>query len=255
MSLRAWGLLIILAVLVVVFAANRPPEPESWSWVWIGKKLWHMPGGIGALFGAFLGLIAVALATRKGFDNLIRAQKEQAAIDREAEVDRIEWETTCLAAGLRGELKYVIFTIRSHASVLRKKAALFEDKAKDAKMAKEKIHLDIWPVPECRFYIANVSNLGLLGADITAELSFAYEKLAEWRRDVDRSEPSFIGSIYQTMPGYADILETYLPYFEDLVRRLEVIERGEPDPGISIEMPPDLPLGAPIEQPEVAPER
>lgn len=107
LSPTAWRALIVLAVAAVVFVFTRPPPPESWSWVWIGKKLWNMPGGIGALFGAFFGLGAVALAAHVGSKNLIAAQEHQADLARQAHEAQIAEDRKILAAGVLAILALV----------------------------------------------------------------------------------------------------------------------------------------------------
>lgn len=87
-------LFLLFVVALLVIDATRPPSPESWSWVWIGKKLWKMPGGIGALVGTLFGLIG-------GFATLIRAQKHQAYLARE--LQKKQWQETHKLADLARE--------------------------------------------------------------------------------------------------------------------------------------------------------
>lgn len=92
MSPVAWRLLILLFVVaLLVFDATRPPSPESLSWVWIGKKLWTMPGGIGALVGTLFGLMG-------GFATLIRAQKHQADLASDLQIN--QWKESHRLADL-----------------------------------------------------------------------------------------------------------------------------------------------------------
>ena len=105
MSPLAWRLLILLIVIALLgFDATRPPPPESWSWVWLGKKLWTMPGGIGAMIGALIGFSVLIWATNKSYKNLIAAQNHKAELDRGLAEEVLHRERTTIYTAIAADL-------------------------------------------------------------------------------------------------------------------------------------------------------
>lgn len=232
MSPLAWRLLILLFVVaLLVFDATRPPSPESWSWDWIGKKLWKMPGGIGALIGTIIGFGALVYATNKGYKNLITTQVHKAELDRQAELDRIEWEQQCLAAGLQGELKSVVHSCRVHAVWLRETAKEMAKYAEGGDFQTAKFRIEPRPIAQCVFFKSTASKIGILGASLAHEVTYSYEKIEGYRRRAEATESVIPATLAELLPSYAVHLEQDIALLEDLIRRLSAIERGEGDPG------------------------
>lgn len=231
MSPLAWRLLILLFVLaLLVFDATRPPSPESWSWVWIGKKLWKMPGGIGALIGALIGFGGLMYMTSKGYENLITAQEHQAHLSRQAELDRIEWEMQCLAVGLRGELESVAAHCQFQTAHIRKRAEKMASVTGRAK--KTPMEYDPAPILEFAFFKANAGRLGILGGKLAGDLSRIFETFAIWRRIAENAAAISPELQAKQLLVAADTLEGNIPTIIDMIDRLKAVERGETDPGL-----------------------
>ncbi|NQU61516.1 MAG: hypothetical protein HQ512_10340 [Rhodospirillales bacterium] len=209
---------IAVVLLGIVFAANRPPPPESWSWVWLGKKIWNMPGGMGALFG----IVA-------GFFTLIAAQNHKAKRDREAHKERQQEEKRLLAAGLNGELRAVITIFKTRADGLRQTASIL--RKKDQQIKEQQLPIPQEPHTERAFYKANAGKLSLLGANLTKHVTLMYEALAATNRMASTIDPTTIATLIDTLPNTADSLKKRIPGISDLADRLEAVAQGEDDPG------------------------
>lgn len=214
---------------------------EPWSWAWIGEKLWTMPGGVGAMIGALIGFLALAYVTRRGYENLIAAQTHQAAIARKAELDRIEWEQHCLAAGLAGELRAVRVNCSAHADYLREAAQEMDARAAGASSQPHEYYVELAPVAECAFFKANAGRLGILGNDLAGHVTTIYEMLATWRRDVQKDKKFLPLTKAKFLPRSAALIEDIMQEITDVIRRLEAIEQGLPDPGKDTAVPRKTP--------------
>lgn len=204
---------------------------DPWSLDWIGEKLWTMPGGVGALIGALIGFGALAWATHRGYRNLIAVQAHQATIDRTAELNRIEWDQQCLAAGLAGELRAVRINCSAHADYLREAAQEMDARAAGASSQPHEYYVELVPVAECAFFKANAGRLGILGNDLAGHVTTNYEMLATWRRDVQKDKKFLPLTQAKFLLRSAAFIESIMLEITNVIRRLEAVERGEPDPG------------------------
>jgi len=207
------------------------PELEPWSLAWVVEKIWTMPGGIGAMIGAIIGFTALVYVTNKGYKNLIAAQVHQAELNRQAELDRIEWEQQCLAAGLQGELKSVVQSCRAHAEWLRETAKKMAEYAEDGDFQTTKFLIEPRPIAQCVFYKSTAGKIGLLGATLAHEVTYSYEKIESYRRRAEATERLTPAILAEHLPSYAGLLEQDIVFLEDRIHRLGAIERGETDPG------------------------
>ncbi len=207
---------------------------EPWSWAWVGEKLWQMPGGVGALIGALIGFGALIYATRRGYQNLIAAQTHQANLARKDREAQINEDRKMLAAGLRGELNAVVRIGKAHVEFLESSGSQMAFAAMmDPPVGRgpPKVVIDPTPIIECAFFKANAGRLNLLGANLSADIIMIYEVTAYWRRRAEGAEPFDVEGFKDEISNIARNIKSVFPKIEDMARRLEVVERGEPDPG------------------------
>ena len=216
---------------------------EPWSWAWIGEKLWQMPGGVGALIGALIGFGALIYATRRGYENLIKAQKHQADLAREAREAQSAEDRKMLAAGLRGELNAIVLIGKAHIEFLESSGPRVALAAVAAPVGRglPKVAVDPTPIIECAFFKANAGRLDLLGADLAAGIILIYEVTTYWRRRAEGAEPFDAERFKDEISNVTRNIESVFPKIEDVARRLEAIEQGLPDPGKGTAVPRKYP--------------
>lgn len=142
--------------------------------------------GWATLVGAVIGLSAIAWQTRRGFSHLISSQKSQANIDQQARLDQAEiereqheWqqrrEAEQLSAALRGALlanRQAAINAKLHSMLMSKIA---EDRARKDPDGEGKIVFKF--NFDTAIFDANITRIGLLGADLVADVSQVFSEL------------------------------------------------------------------------------
>lgn len=191
------------------------------------------------LVGAVLGLSAIAWQTRRGFSHLISSQRNQAELDREARLEQLhlereqqEWrerrESKVLSAALRGALianYQAAINVKLHCSmmsIISKKIAE-EHGSRESKIALSfKFDLSIFDV--------NNSRIGLLGADIAADVSQVFSELR-----IPESYNSDLSIDYKMQAviydGVSKGMDNVMEDIMHVTERLRVFESGGSDPG------------------------
>jgi len=196
--------------------------------------------GIATFTGAIIGLCVIAWQTGAGFKNLIRSQENQSKLEREARLHQAEieqnakiteerWKRAQLLSALRSEIVYLLGLSHDAQKI---SAGLVDVYREYARRGTQKVSA---PIPRNSFdapvYKPNISNLGLLGvslgADVVTVLSFADGKT----RDFVSSQPvanDFIADLYE---ADALLLKDWGQDLFHVAMRIRATEEENPDPG------------------------
>jgi hypothetical protein len=197
--------------------------------------------GLATLVGAIIGLSVVAWQTRQGFQNLIRSQQNQAALDREARLHRFDldertrndervMEVATLLASLRAEMIHLYrLAHETEAVSTHLKKAYLEHAKAGAAPIKAKIPRDSFDAPIFRLHLSKIGLLGpSLAADVVIVLSVADGK----SQDFETTSPLTMEFIANTIYGPNALKMKH--WREDLFHvamRIRAVEEGTPDPG------------------------
>jgi hypothetical protein len=148
------------------------------AWVGAAGAIEDIPTGwatlVGPIVGAVIGGLAIGWQARAGFKTLKLSQEGQAEIARDLEAEKRRMDAITLSSALRGELLAVSQIIkRTRYSVyFVKKIA---EKAKSD--GREQTITPQLPTIECPIYLANASQIGLLGPDMAVDVALLFTDL------------------------------------------------------------------------------
>lgn len=154
-----------LLVLNLIWAANQTS--------------WKVDPGTATLCGAIIGLAIIGQQARRGFANLIKSQRNQAELNRDARLHEVEIERDNKTAERKHERELLQGSIRAEIAALMPQVhnagrgsrnmammnKLLHDNGKRSEA--KKLTLTSFEAP---VFKANVSKLGLLGVSIAADV-------------------------------------------------------------------------------------
>jgi hypothetical protein len=198
---------------------------ESMRSIWEWAISNDLPQGWAILFGLGLGLCAIAWQTRKGFGSLVKSQQNQAELDRQATMQRLQMERRAeadaraahgksLAAALIGELTACQRMQSLRATNLGVMQAVSEKMGGDGASVALTSSAITTPV-----YQSIIPELGLLGASLVADVVAVYSRL-NMDSHGDRSPAEQLSTVVEDLRDIAHV-----------IIRLQAFQEGSRDPG------------------------
>lgn len=200
--------------------------------------------GLATLVGAIVGLCVVAWQTGQGFKNLIRSQENQAQIAREARLHQAELEQEAMGrqqqqdrATLLGSLRAEIASLFGAVTDAQKHVWTLALIAKAIKKSGQSPSTKVIALHtfEAPVFKASISNLGILGANLGADvirvLSKANGKEVKFQQEIALPHDVVI-TLYE---GNHAALEKWASDLYHVAMRIRAAEDGTPDPGTLVE--------------------
>lgn len=198
--------------------------------------------GTATLLGAIVGLGIIGWQARLGFLNLVKSQRNQSELDREArlhqsEIERAREETSVnerrniLANALWAET-YALYFQAAEQYVAHK---MFGKVAEEMERRREPPVLTNigFPSFDAPVYKANIPNLGLLPPGITADVVLVMTRAKGGEPYKTESERPLSHSLTKTLHhGFADTMKDWRDDLFHVSKRLaSIINPSNPDPG------------------------
>ncbi|MCS3929553.1 hypothetical protein M2175_004584 [Bradyrhizobium elkanii] len=240
-----WSLLRVRRLpieLRVALIANAALLALNVSWA-AAQGSWKVDPGTATLFGAVIGLAIIGQQARRGFANLIKSQRNQAELNRDARLHQVEIERAektaererdreLLQASIRAEIAALMpgangAGLGSYNLAVMNKALHDHGKQSTAK----KIVLTSF---EAQVFKANIDKIGLLGVSIAADVI----------KVLSRARPGISVELDAPIPHsvsaalYASDYDSMNKWHSDLhhvALRIIAQENGAKDPGTLIE--------------------
>jgi hypothetical protein len=198
---------------------------------------WKVDPGVATLLGAIVGLGIVGWQARLGFGNLVRSQENQAKLEREARLHQRELDREnrnedeaakrkTLLAALRAEIFFLSMKA-SEASTWAEMMSKFTDGASKSGLSNTNEELTVLSF-DAPVFKANISNLGLLGASLAADVVTVCSRATP--APVTKFDtPAPIAMVVSFYAAHSLIMHEWM---EDLIhvgRRLRAAEEGTED--------------------------
>jgi hypothetical protein len=195
--------------------------------------------GLATLTGAIVGLGVVGWQTNRGFGNLIRSQRNQSELDREARLHQAEllqvtkdkereYEKYLLLASIRAEIAALMHAVSSAGEGSRKMAVLFKALHENKSQNPSKIiKLTSFDAP---IYKANIDKLGLLGVSIAADVIRVMSRARAGVETIN-SDPVPYAVAAAIYAGDYDAMNKWYDDLHHVAVRIIANEGGLPDPG------------------------
>jgi hypothetical protein len=195
--------------------------------------------GLATLVGAIFGLGVVAWQTNRGFGNLIRSQRNQSELDREARLHQAEllqinknnereYEKWILLASIRAEIVALMHAVHTAGEGSRQMAvlskALHENRSQNTS---KMIKLSSFDAP---VYKANIDKLGLLGVSIAADVIKVMSRARPGIESVNADPIPYSVATAIYAADY-DAMNKWHDDLHQVALRIISLESGTPDPG------------------------
>jgi hypothetical protein len=179
-------------------------------------RLWNMPVGLGALIGAFLGLLAMV------FGALYHAQ-----LVRESDARRHTAEARALAGVLAGELSIGYEAFKHQLHTARGRLDRWQSDAREKGVSTDRVRVKagnqgLYPAVDLPILQANAHRLPILGNGLAAELAEVHAMSVRWQR-LERSPP--VDSLSVCLDEHAKLVEQ-IEDVEHVLRRIEGFAQG-----------------------------
>lgn len=196
--------------------------------------------GLATLIGAIIGLSVVAWQTNQGFQNLIRSQQNQAALDRDARLHRFELDEEAREAERAKEVESLLASLRAEMIHLYNLTWEAEDlslrlKENYLKQAQAGVGPTKGAVPRESFdapiFRSHLSKIGLLGPSLAADVIIVLSIADGKSQDFESTSPltmEFIANIYG---HYALKMKHWREDLFHVAMRIRAFEEGTRDPG------------------------
>jgi hypothetical protein len=200
--------------------------------------------GIATLCGAVIGLSVIAWQAGVGFQNLIKSQENQARIEREGRLHRAELEQeaearvierrrTDLLAALRAEIVALFGALSMAAYHVRNLIMIEKALQRTGKPSQTKlIRLNSFEAP---VFTANISNLGLLGANLGADVISVCSLANGKEVKFEHEQPMPHDMVLMIYQGNLRSLEKWQSDLHHVAMRILANENNTADPGTLIE--------------------
>ena len=225
---------VALAATLAILALN-----VVWAYT---QASWKIDPGTATLCGAIIGLAIIGQQARRGFSNLIRSQRNQSELDREArlhqvELDRISQleETDKRLSSLANALWAEVYALHYQIHEQWRSNKMFAVVSKE--MAKKGIPPTAksmsFPTFDVPVYKANISNLGLLPPSIAADVVLVMTRARGGEnRNMEMDQPISHDLAETLHRGFAETLEEWRDDLFHVSKRLSsVINPKNQDPG------------------------
>jgi hypothetical protein len=196
--------------------------------------------GLATLWGAVIGLCVVAWQTRRGFQNLIKSQQNEAELQRIARLHQQELDAANITADERRKKQVLVAALWAETVSLHKQvgdahmtAVLMREMAKgmQRKGAQNTSSTIIFRAFDAPIYKANIPNLGLLGASVAADVVLVASRATGTSPNVTQDHPPSWDVMATIYHGHAEMLEDWLRDLLHVANRLRSVMNGTPDPG------------------------
>lgn len=200
--------------------------------------------GIATLCGAVIGLSVVAWQAGVGFKNLIKSQENQAEIERVARLHRAQLEEAAeerkvvkdraaLLGALRAEIAYLYGSVTDAENyvtglIMMEKAIIQRGLPSNTKA----IALNTFDAPVFR---ANVSNLGLIGAYLGADIIKVLSRANGKEIKISLDQPMMHDVVLMIYEGNKSSLRKWGSDLHHVAMRILSYENNTADPGTLIE--------------------
>ena len=190
--------------------------------------LWNMPEGVGALLGALVGLLAVALAVWLGFRSLMRAYAVQADKARDDEQRRLDDKRRSIAAALKAEIQAASAAMRAFLASNPRVHIAHED-GRDPVISG-------YPNPTMKLYDALSPDLWRLGPDLCSDLVDTYDLFARLKEQASAYRSMAPQNVEIVMNTHIEsgVFRVYADFLQDIQRRLGAVVEGDDDPGPTV---------------------
>ncbi len=200
--------------------------------------------GFATLCGAVVGLSVVAWQARVGFQNLIKSQVNQARIERDARMHQAELDDAAddraqqkkmaaLLGALRAEIVYLLGAVSDaenniYAMIQIEKALMASNRPPSTKTIA--LHSFTAPV-----FQANISNLGLISANLGADIIKVLSRANGKDIKIERDEPMPHDIALMIYEGNHRVLQKWRFDLYHVAMRIRAAEESTPDPGTLLE--------------------
>jgi murein L,D-transpeptidase YcbB/YkuD len=196
--------------------------------------------GTATLFGAIIGLTIIGQQAKKGFANLIKSQRNQAELDRDARLHAAELEQSAeetkrkngrevLMAAMWAEAVTVWQHVANAENVSRAFGLMHEafQKQRMPVIASTRIVFETINAP---VFTANISNLGLLGSSLAADVVSVLSRANGNGANVDASAMTH-DMIHKLYVAHTESLKHWRQDLFHVSMRINALLHGLPDPG------------------------
>jgi hypothetical protein len=211
--------------------------------IWaLNQTSWKIDPGTATLFGAVIGLAIIGQQAKRGFTNLIKSQRNQSELDREARLHQVELDQlkqteeekhklNSLANALWGEVYALYFQVSDvyQANIMFAKIAEAMAKQRTAPFSKKLA----FPAFDAPVYKANITNLGLLPPGIAADVILVMTRAKGGENHTIEQETPISHDMAKTLhSGFADTLKDWRDDLLHVSKRLSsIINQQTLDPG------------------------
>ena len=222
---------VALSAAIIAFCLNL-----AWA---AHQASWKLDPGTATLCGAIIGLAIIGRQTRRGFANLIKSQRNQSEIDREARVHQAQLSREAALMTHSNERDVLLSAMWAETTALWHKVVEAEISAETFDLVHENFERSGSPNTsrgiilqsfDAPVFKANIPNLGLLGSSLAADVISVMA-----RADGKDKQPIDIVASNQTLitvyKGNAAMLKKWRQDLSHVAMRIASIQGGRPDPG------------------------
>jgi hypothetical protein len=201
---------------------------------------WKIDPGTATLCGAIIGLAIIGQQARRGFANLIKSQRNQSELDRDARLHQHAIEREREIEKRSNDRNVLLAAMWAETVTVWKQVADAEKNANVFALMHEGFHKTRMPSDGSKIifasikapvFLANVSNLGLLGGSLAADVVAVLGRAEGQSRTVDI--PAVLGhdhlsKLYQ---AHAEAMKLWRQDLYHVAIRIDAIANERPDPG------------------------
>lgn len=225
---------VALAATLGIFAINI-----VWAYT---QANWKLDPGTATLCGAIIGLTIVGQQARRGFSNLIKSQRNQSELDREARLHQVELDRIRQLEEAEKKLNYLanalwaeVYAVHYQIHELWLSNTMFAMVSKEmAKRGSPPVAKSIaFSTFDAPVYKANIENLGLLPAGIAADVVLVMTRAKGGDNRTMEVDKPISHDLAETLhSGFAETLKDWRDdLFHVSMRLSSVINPMNQDPG------------------------